>query len=170
MNGPITSHLDPRIPHVGYTGTRFGMTDEQCRAVTVCAERHTTDDYFVVGHHGDCEGGDEEFHEILSMLPNSWIVGHLPVIQTDRAFCTFDEERAPLPYMRRNVEIVRAAHVMIAGPRDPSPPTSGPIGGTWRTIELTRKAKKPLYLCLPDGSIIEERMDQLPLALRVGAR
>lgn len=156
----------PDVCHVGYTGTRSGMTHEQRLAVTLCAERHATDDYVIVGHHGDCVGGDEEFHEILRLFPNAYIIGHIPIIDTERAHCEFDEERAPLPYMKRNTVIVRESRVMIAAPYAAEPASSGPVGGTWRTVELTRKAKKPLYLCLPDGRIIEERMDMLPKELR----
>jgi hypothetical protein len=43
---------------------------------------------------------------------------------------------------------------MLAAPYVPTEQTHG---GTWRTIGLARKAKKPLVIVLPDGSIREER-------------
>jgi len=140
------------VMHVGFTGTRHGMTDAQRNRVLVELGRLTSGVFRVVGHHGDCVGADAEFHELLlANWDGAYIVGHIPTNDSDRAFCAFDEARPPLPYMRRNAEIVKAANVMIA-----APPTMEPQerGGTWRTIGLARKAKKDLVVVLPDGSVM----------------
>ena len=139
--------------HIGFTGTRNGMTPAQLVSVhRVLCER--TDGHEVTAHHGDCLGADAEFHRMVRSDPTAWIVGHLPVNDTDRAFCDFDEVRNPLPYMKRNTMIVRAADIMIA-----ATPTMEELeyGGTWRTVGLARNAKKPLAICYPDGSVTRER-------------
>jgi len=51
--------------------------------------------------------------------------------------------------MKRNKAIVAEAHVMLAAPRDM---TEQQYGGTWKTIGMTRKAKKPLVIVFPDGT------------------
>lgn len=137
--------------HIGFTGTRYGMTDVQRMRVVLEVERFADDSLGVVGHHGDCVGADAQFHEIVRVLPGGYLVGHLPVNESDRAFCTFDEVRQALPYMKRNAQIVAAANVMIAAPFEM---TEQDRGGTWRTIGMARRAKKSLVIVLPDGSVM----------------
>lgn len=139
--------------HIGFTGTRFGMTDAQDDSV-----RHLLDAMSgwcfgpqnMIGHHGDCVGSDAQFHEICRTL-HFFVHLHPPTIQTDRAFCPADVVSPALPYMRRNREIVRAANYMLATPAalDQVPRFSG---GTWRTIEMSQKAKKPLMIIHADGT------------------
>jgi hypothetical protein len=52
--------------------------------------------------------------------------------------------------MKRNKAIVAEAHRVMAVPKDM---TAQPYGGTWKTIEMARKAKKPLVIVFPDGSV-----------------
>lgn len=140
------------IKHIGFTGTRNGMTKAQHDRVMTELDRLTGGSDQVVGHHGDCVGADAQFHAMLRLhWGRAVIVGHIPTNQSDRAFCTFDETRDPLPYMKRNQRIVDAADVIIA-----TPPTMEPQdrGGTWRTVGLARKAKKPIVVVLPDGSVM----------------
>lgn len=130
------------MKNIGFTGTRFGMTDIQRMRV-------------IVAHHGDCVGADAQFHDIVRVLPGSYIVVHPPVAQDDRAMCVGDETRPALPFMQRNRKIVDAADVMIATPREM---TEQEYGGTWRTIDLARRRKKSLIIVWPDGTTTEERM------------
>lgn len=140
---------------IGFTGTRHGMTAAQRRAVASIIDEAGV----VTAHHGDCVGADADFHELVRRdSSGNRIVGHLPVNESDRAFCQFDEVREPLPYMRRNAEIVKAADVMIATPYEAE---QQPRGGTWRTVEMARKAKKPLALVLPDGMVRFERWESI---------
>lgn len=134
--------------HVGFTGTREGMTVQQRLAVAELAARFS----HLVGltvHHGDCIGADAEFHSIMRGI-GAFIVGHLPVDVQHRAFCDFHDVRPPLTYLMRNRQIVAAATVMIATPREA---TVQPRGGTWYTIGYTRKCGKPLAVVIPDGAI-----------------
>jgi hypothetical protein len=153
--------------HIGFTGTRRGMTDEQMSAVNRvimdCVTRWASSIAPMTAHHGDCVGADAEFHGFVARR-GFHIVGHLPVDEQHRAFCRFDETREPLcrfdetreprTHMQRNRQIVTAADVMIA---TPSEMVEQERGGTWATIRMTRKAGKPLAVVLPDGFVAFER-------------
>lgn len=58
--------------------------------------------------------------------------------------------------MRRNKNIVMASTVMIAAPFEL---TQQEHGGTWRTIEMARTAKRPLAIVSPEGAMETERWD-----------
>ncbi len=136
--------------HVGFTGTRHGMTPQQVASTYDLLHR-------IVGvthaHHGDCVGADADFHAMATRL-QLWRVGHLPVDETHRAFCAFDEVRSPLKHMQRNKAIVVGADVMIACPFDAIEKS---VGGTWKTVGFTRKAGKPLAIVWPSGDVTTER-------------
>ncbi len=141
--------------HIGFTGTRHGMTDAQRRVVdTVICEIIGGDVCLnVSAHHGDCVGADAEFHKIAVQY-GARTVGHLPIDEAFRARCVFDEERPPLHHMARNRAIVESADRMIACPHEMF---EQKYGGTWATIRMTRKAKKPLVIVLPNGAQIIDR-------------
>jgi len=141
------------VKNIGFTGTRYGMTPHQRMRVLLEVEREADDSMGIMGHHGDCIGADAQFHEIIRMFPFGHVVGHIPTNDEHRARCVFDEERPPLPYMKRNAAIVAAANVMIAAPFEM---TEQERGGTWRTIKLARLARKPISIVLPDGSLLED--------------
>jgi hypothetical protein len=137
------------MKHIGFTGTRHGMTFEQKQLVAniIRGERGTH------AHHGDCVGADAEFHAISDLIGLT-IIGHIPVNESDRAFCTFHASMPALPYMRRNAEIVRCSDIMIATPFEMDEQERG---RTWRTIAITRRARKPLVIVLPNGLCKYER-------------
>jgi hypothetical protein len=141
--------------HIGFTGTRFGMTEAQREAVhfLLCALRPVE-----AAHHGDCVGADADFHDLVRgwLGPGVRIVTH-PGPLTDvahQAGCVGDERREPKPHMRRNADIVAESTVMIATPYEM---TWQELGGTWRTLDMARKKKRPLAIVLPDGTIQRER-------------
>lgn len=136
--------------HIGFTGTRNGMTDVQRRQVDQAFCDAIAGDLRlrVVAHHGDCVGADAQFHAIAEQY-GAMTVGHLPSYDGKRAFCRFDDERAPLPYMTRNAMIVREATHMIAAPAEM---TEKSYGGTWATIRMARRAGRPLVIVYPDGT------------------
>ena len=131
--------------HVGFTGTRFGATDVQHAEMRRWLESLADD---VTAHHGDCVGADAQFHALARA--RKWrVVIHPPVDDAERAFCAGDELLAPLTHMKRNKAIVTAATLMLATPKDM---TEQEYGGTWKTIRMARKAKKPLVIVFPDGT------------------
>ncbi len=136
---------------LGFTGTRYGMTEDQRLAVRRLVALHLT----TSAHHGDCIGADAQFHALCRELPTSFVVVHPPLNEQYRAFCAGDEHRAPLPYMRRNARIVAESDVMIAAPFEAEEQERG---GTWRTVGLARKAGRPLFIVWPSGAVVEERV------------
>jgi hypothetical protein len=139
---------------IGFTGTRNGMTDAQKSVVTDILTKAFNRDFelpSVVGHHGDCVGADADFHKICRELGFFTHI-HPPSDASMRAFCRGNNAEPPLPYMRRNREIVRAADYMLATPALLAFVPRG-TGGTWRTIEMVVKMRKPLQIVLPHGKI-----------------
>lgn len=135
---------------VGFTGTRKGMNDHQKDGV----RRLLIDLGATEGHHGDCEGADEEFHSICVEL-GIRTVGHPPMIQTFRAFCEVDDVFPPRDYLVRNRNIVRNVEQIIGAPKDQVAPHSLRGQGTWSTIKYSReRAKKPTHIVYPGGSIV----------------
>lgn len=136
---------------VGFTGTKMGTSDPQLGSLIEIVEGLD----FEKAHHGDCLGADEEFHVILrTVAEHVKIIGHLPVDNKARAFCDFDEERKPLPYIKRNHNIVDGVDIMISCPNGTKELRRG--SGTWATIRYTRKQKVPLVIIWPDGTCTYE--------------
>ena len=129
----------------GFTGTRRGMT----KAQRLGLESLFRDLPIVELHHGDCRGADEEAHD----LARAWalvIVGHPPIDSKDRAFCEFDAVETPLPFLKRNTEIVRVADVLIAAPKEEKDVLRS---GTWATVREARRKGKLIYLLMPYGEV-----------------
>jgi hypothetical protein len=140
------------VIHVGFTGTRHGMTAEQRAAVTAILGELTALGP-VVGHHGDCIGSDAEFHDLCREREARVIVHPGPDTDSDHAGKAADERLEPLTHMKRNKQLVLATQVMIATPFEM---TEQEFGGTWKTIGMARKAKRPLAIVLRDGAVTRE--------------
>ncbi len=136
---------------IGFTASRNGMSNAQKDALRRLLKAH-----FVVGaefHHGCCIGGDEEAHIIARGL-GYWIVLHPP---TDLRFVS-DAMRAnfnsvpgshicePLPYLKRNREIVEETVELIAAPKEDEEPAQKRGGGTWATIRCARRLGRPVTI------------------------
>lgn len=136
--------------HVGFTGTQRGMTVTQHAAVTDLLRGRT-----ICGHHGDCVGADEDFHEIVRRQDWSTIVIHPPVDRAKRAFCAGDGgERVAVtvllekPYLERNRDIVDVTVCLIATPKKITPELRS---GTWSTIRYAAKVGRPYVVVGPAG-------------------
>jgi hypothetical protein len=148
------------LPQIGFTGTRHGMTPEQRSAVAAIVQGVAQGAGFGA-HHGDCVGADAEFHDLCHMAPLSVIVVHPGPLDDlpNQAGRSGDSRREPVSHMRRNKNIVMASTVMIAAPFEMIQQAHG---GTWRTIEMARSAKRPLAIVWRDGAVTRERWDGLP--------
>ena len=77
-------------------------------------------------------------------------------IENMRAHSTSQQIAEPVAPMQRNRDIVAQADTMLACPSNYTEIKRG--SGTWATIKFSRRAKKPLYIIFPDGTILEENM------------
>lgn len=142
--------------HVGFTGTRQGLTSAQRRTI-IAFLQDIGDENILRIHHGDCIGADAELHQIALDLDEP-IEIHPPDSDRYRALCTgavFVHE--PKPYMVRNLDIVAACSVMIGAPFENAPQ---PRGGTWATIQMARQALKrgalrALYVVGREGQLLD---------------
>ena len=131
--------------HVGFTGTKRGMTREQ---------KHRLQKFLTVKaphefHHGDCVGADAEAHHI-AFVYGADIVVHPPTNTSKMANCKNATRLPPKPYIERNHDIVDAVDVVVAAPGERDEQLRS---GTWATIRYARKQGKQVYILFPDGKI-----------------
>jgi hypothetical protein len=138
--------------HLGYTGTQHGMTALQKEAVVHVLGDFDPSRTFV--HHGDCIGGDEQFHAIAQGLGFPAIV-HPPDSDRKRAFCPGALlVHPPYPYLVRNRHIVRACAHLLAAPKGL---TEELRSGTWATVRYARAKARAIIYLFPDGRIRRPR-------------
>jgi hypothetical protein len=127
--------------HIGFTGTRDGMTARQKSALRGLLTSHDG----AILHHGDAVGADAEAHDIAVAL-GCTIVIHPPTIERQRAFRSAAEIRAPRPYLDRNKDIVRDTKLLVAAPADAMEQLRS---GTWSTVRYARRLGRPICLLTP---------------------
>lgn len=140
--------------HVGFTGTRQGLTQPQKQTLTALLHRFRETygaEYF---HHGDCVGADITAHRVARDLQYKIIV-HPPENPSLRAVAEkYHEIREVKPYHVRNLDIVNESDVVIACPNSSEEPQTGRPSGTWWTYLQTLKLSKTSCLILPTGEAI----------------
>lgn len=151
-NGVKTDPSSKGVFVIGFSGTRFGMSDAQKAGVFSVVESQVKFWHFmgyeVEAHHGDCVGADEEFHHIVRGLGVDRVVIHPPTVDEHRAFCEADVSAPPYPHLTRNGHIVRDSDIMVT-----APPTEQEQvrGGTWSTTRLAREVRTLWRCVLPSG-------------------
>lgn len=135
---------------VGFTGSREGMTPQQRRVVEEIVRGATE------AHHGDCVGADETFHWICRRAGVP-VVGHPPEGNRLRAFCDgFARVEPSKPFLERNKDIVQAATLVVATPKDTREPARVIGEGTWATVRYARGRPVALRVVMPDGQLLGE--------------
>jgi hypothetical protein len=130
---------------VGFTGTREGMTPLQLEHVELLMRMATE------AHHGDCVGGDEQFHTIARKLGVPVVI-HPPKDSKLRAFCEGAIKiEPPLEYLARNRRIVKAVDLLIGAPKEDNEPGVGRGQGTWSCIRHARNVHTTLVVVWPNG-------------------
>jgi len=133
---------------IGFTGTRHGMQTPQSAKFKELMSQFHKDHTDIEFHHGDCIGSDEEAHNI-SKTEHTKVMIHPPSDNRFRAYCKGDAVLKPLPYLKRNHNIVNASEILIA-----TPDTQEKVhSGTWATIRYARKKDKAIYIIKPNGQI-----------------
>lgn len=107
----------------------------------------------IEAHHGDCIGSDKIFDNEIKKYGIKTII-HPPNINNYRSFCSYDEIKSPMSFLKRNKNIVDSSNILIA-----LPPTDHEIirSGSWQTIRYARKKNKKIYIFYPNGNIVIEK-------------
>lgn len=144
--------------HVGFTGTRNGMTMVQMDNLTgilLAQKKRDVDNWF---HHGDCIGSDEQAHKIAKDLGYK-VHLHPPSDDKQQAFCQeYDAITEPKSYRARNRDIIRTCGVLVATPAEDQVMVSSGMfnfrgSGTWMTVHMAQELDKPRIICYPDGLV-----------------
>lgn len=139
--------------HIGFTGTRKGMTGEQYETLRqILTNRIGSTDKDECGH-GDCVGSDEQFHHTAKELGYK-VVAFPPDKDPLRAWCPADIIHPVKPYIERDHDMVDWADEMIASPKSTIEEWRG--SGTWTTIRYSKKTQTPITIIFPDGSVKHE--------------
>lgn len=142
---------------LGVTATRQGMAPRQyLRCFSIC---HNLQSLITEAHHGDCVGGDAQFHFFFKTLGFRTII-HPPKDDRYRAYCLGAwRVEEPDEYLKRDRAIVRASTLIISAPLSPTP---RPRSGTWYTDRYARKARKDVIRVLPSGEVVPLRKTMRP--------
>ena len=138
-----------RLRHLGFTGSRHGMTEGQ-KATVASLVRN-----FAYLHHGDCIGADSDAHDI-GMSDGALLCVHPPNDPRLRAYRPADLLYDEKPYHDRNRDIVNACDLLVATPAETS---EQPSGGTWYTVRYAREVGKETVIVWPDGTTAVEGTD-----------
>ncbi len=133
------------VDHVGYTGTRHGMTERQKALIGEFLRIRRRDALVSWFHHGDCVGGDAEAHQ-LAWESGYKIIIHPPTNEIHRAFCNYDTMMPPYGYSGRNQRIAISVSKLFATPGMKSV-------GTWNCVEHATNMKVPVTIVYPNGEI-----------------
>lgn len=143
---------------LGFTGTRKGLSLQQLKSLQEFLQLL---DGIKEVHHGDCIGGDEQFHGLA-------IAHHVPSVvihpgyndrgeSPSRSFCN---EHSPGeghslisvlpagPYLLRDKDIVNSSQLLIGCPLTHQEQIRS---GTWTTIRYARKINRAHIIIYPDG-------------------
>jgi len=135
------------ILKLGYTGTRFGMTEYQKMFLRDFFRSHTITEL----RHGKCIGGDEDAHLIAWLETDhvQKIIMHPPIYKKfESKICSTEPpDIVELPakgFLDRDQDIVNAVDMLLACPKDFKQLHSG----TWYTINYAHKVGKPVIICV----------------------
>ena len=133
--------------HIGITGTRNGLTEEQFERLKIFFEYNQNITHL---HAGDCLGVDVQVLQVCRELrPDIKCIGHPPFNNKLRGFMRYDEQRKPKTYLERNRNIVDECHRLWAFPKGENEVLRS---GTWATIRYARVQNKFMVIVFPDGS------------------
>ena len=144
---------------IGFTGSRDGFTSKQHNAFKKLLAKLGATEL----HHGDCVGADAQAHAVAYSLDLDIFI-HPPTDGRKRANCGDGAKQTPYlgtvkwfkpyPYLERNRHIVLATEALIATPKEAEEQLRS---GTWSTVRFARKRRRPVYIILPSGKVVEER-------------
>lgn len=132
---------------LGFTGTRFGMTDLQ--KATFKSLLTPLEEF----HHGSCQGSDVQAAQMVRQVLSEYYVQIIAHPGPDSEFKLSsgvdDQITESKTHFARNRDIVNLTDEMIATPFEM---TEQSAGGTWYTIKYAIKMGKKVTIIWPDGS------------------
>jgi hypothetical protein len=147
----------------GFTGTRHGATDSQLAWLYQQLEDGRPDEV----HHGSCVGVDLAVHHACIDIGIRWVHVWPPVnfkwlaqeciIPKGSTGKTTVTVHPRMQYLPRDREIVHAATVLKALPKQEEQPEPMLWGGTWYTVEFAQRVFKPVDICYPSGRVENRR-------------
>lgn len=129
---------------VGFSGSRYGMTDRQKAVFTVLIGALQPDEF----HFGDCVGADFEGATIVHKLfkRGCEIHMHPPLNDSNRAFFKRSVKEYPKrAYTMRDRDIVDSVDILIATPKS----SVRDFSGTWYSIRYGSKVLRPVFIIDP---------------------
>jgi hypothetical protein len=144
--------------NIGFTGTRNGMTEEQKSTLTFLLWLfHEPGNMYI---HGDCIGGDEEFHMLVKKMDSKASMMIFPPLDPKFRAWKYGMVQPEDEYLARNRRIVSVSNTLIGAPKNF---TDIARSGTWYTIRHAKKIKSEnktrrldrVIIIFPDGSINE---------------
>jgi hypothetical protein len=147
----------PCAIHIGFTGTRRGLTDSQriiMRRILVIMP-----DF--IAHHGAAPGADQAFDAMcVNLTACTSIVMHPSTHRLDEypsaVLGPLRVRRPARPPLDRNEDIVGEAQIVIACPARATPYRSG----TWSAIRDAMELERPLAIIEPSGVVELHHADQ----------
>lgn len=141
----------------GFTGTRHGLTDAQLGWLYQILE----DNRPAAVHHGACTGADATVHaacldieipiHVWPPVNFTWLARECI---TPHPLVTVHPH---MPYLLRDREIVSAARVLKALPKQEQQPDPMNWGDTWYTVDFAQRMFKPVDICYPSGRVENRR-------------
>lgn len=131
--------------HIGFTGSRRGLTLRQANALWWLLKTLYWQEPSSTFHHGDCVGADERAFGYANTL-GYHTIAHPPDYDGLRAFTASDEIREPKYFHDRNRDIVNECGLLIACPNTLVEQIRS---GTWSTVRKGREVHRPRIILLP---------------------
>lgn len=161
LNEYMKRETDGLKHDVGFSGSREEPTKEQREWLLTSLLYITRQEPILRAHHGCCVGSDNYFHNACKTLMQTsglhQIVMHPPKdTKAEMEYDPWDMQNCVWyprkSYLDRNKDIAMHSGKLLALPNRWRPP-SGRGSGTWRTIDAMIQLKRPVTLCLPDGTV-----------------
>jgi len=134
--------------HLGFTGTRQGMTRAQAAAVTALLQACPPQTF----HHSDALGAETEVHALVrQQCPATQIMVHPPTRSAQRSFCVADIWRPTLPYFLCQQAVVQASDVLLAVPQSAAEMRRS---GCWQAVQYARAVGTPVVLVRATGQVV----------------
>lgn len=137
---------------IGFTGTQYGMTERQVKALSILLGLLTEHKRYEM-HHGGCIGADWEFHNLVQTTQVTDFITHIhwgdnPHKRMDMTGHQHSNvlQYEPKSNLERNKDIAIGKDLLIAAPKTVNEELRS---GTWATVRYARKAGVPVIILDP---------------------